>query len=342
MATGSQLQLAATRIERAAKPLRTTTVARRSLLAVVYSDHGGLDDHARQVIAAATLIADAATEVIVACLGDSNDDFAAYGADRVIVLSDCGAGQFHPEHQVQCLNALLARHRPDHLFFPERCGEADLARRLAAATRLSIATHVVELSRTELAVRDRRSQRLARRSLTRLVLLAPDAVDARLPFVGRAEVSSADAVERGASTYRDLGLTTLSSSSLPLEQARLVIAAGNGVTDFELFRRLADTLDASIGASRVAVDAGHFSRDRQIGATGKTIAAQGYLAIGISGASQHLQGIKGCRHVISINRDAAAAIVQRADLALVDDAQALMQALLDALDASQDRQEHAA
>jgi len=91
---------------------------------------------------------------------------------------------------------------------------------------------------------------------------------------------------------------------------------------------LAHTLEASIGASRVAVDDGKFSRDKQIGASGKTVSASAYLAIGISGAVQHLQGIKDCRHVIAINTDASAPMVKRADLSVIGDAEEIMSALI--------------
>ena len=81
----------------------------------------------------------------------------------------------------------------------------------------------------------------------------------------------------------------------------------------------------------VAVDDGKFARDRQIGATGKTVSASAYIAVGISGAVQHLQGIKDCRHVIAINRDNSAPIVKRADLSIIGDAEAIMQALISAI-----------
>src|SRR5581483_1404626 len=84
------------------------------------------------------------------------------------------------------------------------------------------------------------------------------------------------------------------------------------------------------GASRVAVDNGHFTRDKQVGATGKTVNASVYIAIGISGAVQHLQGIKDCRHVIAVNLDASAPIVKRANLTVIADAKETIAALNEA------------
>jgi len=108
----------------------------------------------------------------------------------------------------------------------------------------------------------------------------------------------------------------------------MIVSAGNGVRDVATFTALARSLGAAIGASRVAVDDGKFTRDQQVGATGKTVNANLYIAIGISGAVQHLQGIKDCRHVIAINLDASAPIVQRANLSVIGDAQHTMNALL--------------
>ncbi len=117
-------------------------------------------------------------------------------------------------------------------------------------------------------------------------------------------------------------------ASIALEEADFIVGAGNGVSNVETLEALARTLGAAVGASRVAVDEGKFPRDKQIGATGKTVTASAYVAVGISGAVQHLQGIKDCRHVIAINRDAGAPIVKRADLTVIGDAEELMQALL--------------
>jgi electron transfer flavoprotein alpha subunit len=78
----------------------------------------------------------------------------------------------------------------------------------------------------------------------------------------------------------------------------------------------------------VAVDDGRFPRSQQIGATGRTVQARGYLAMGISGAVQHLQGIRECRHVIAVNTDPAAPIAQRSELTVAEDVQNLMRALL--------------
>ena len=347
------------------KPQRTAQPPQDYILVIAYSERGVLDEHPRQAVAAAALLAHAQTAVVVAVLGELNEDLAPYGADIVLVLTDCGLRQFQPEYTLSRLSSLLKRYPPAHVLIPDRLnGEGDLGRRVAAAYGASVATHVVEISPDHVAtyqlVQDgsgRPVRRLARRSLPDVILLEPNIADTRLPFVGAGQrfddelhdspaddaphASDADAVQAprssGApfpSSYRDGGLRSLEASDLPLEEADLITSAGNGVADVGLFLRVAKALGAATGASRVAVDDGRFARDKQIGATGKTVSANAYIAIGISGAVQHLQGIKDCRHVIAINRDIAAPIIQRADLSIIGDARGVMQALLDAVESA--------
>ncbi|MGS0743642.1 electron transfer flavoprotein subunit alpha/FixB family protein [Glaciimonas sp. GG7] len=322
------------------KPLRTTQASVKTVLAVAHSDRGTLDDHARQVIAAAALLADATTEVVLLVFGELNDDSAALGADRVVVLPQFGSQLFAPEQELAALRNVIAALQPAHIYIPDcALSSGDLGRRLGAAMAhtASIATHVVEINSGGLATwREQRSV-IARRSLSRIILLAADAVDARLPFVGRgavdaelvASVSIAAEVDWANSVnYRDLGIKVLAASQMALDEADFILSAGNGVDDVGTFNALASALEAAVGASRVAVDDGKFRRDQQIGATGKTVSASAYLAFGISGAVQHLQGIKDCRHVITVNLDASAPMIKRADLSIIDDAHAVMQALL--------------
>ena len=344
------------------KPQRTALPPQDYILVIAYSERGVLDEHPRQAVAAAALLAHAQTAVVVAVLGELNEDLTPYGADIVLVLSDCGLRQFRPEYTLSRLSGVLKQYPPAHVLIPDRLnGEGDLGRRVAAAYGASVATHVVEISPDHVAtyqlVQDgsgRPVRRLARRSLPDVILLEPNIADTRLPFVGAGQrfdnelhdsraddaphASDSDAVQAPhssfPSSYRDGGLRSLEASDLPLEEADLITSAGNGVADVGLFLRVAKALGAATGASRVAVDDGRFARDKQIGATGKTVSANAYIAIGISGAVQHLQGIKDCRHVIAINRDIAAPIIQRADLSIIGDARGVMLALLDAVESA--------
>ena len=321
---------AAVRRPRLAQP------ASACLLVVTHPDSGGIDEHARETIAAAALLAraDEAVVVVMPCADASLQlDAAALGIDRLELLpvTEATTADARAEAVAQRCEAL----RPRLVLMPDRGDDADLGRRLAVMQGLSAAASVIEIAEGRARVRDHGTAGRVSGDATapleelELLLLARQVARTELPFLGLGEqaVLQAPAAQPMAGV-RDLGRVAGKAQQMALEEADFIVAAGNGVTDVALFHELAQALGAAVGASRVAVDDGRFPRSQQIGATGRTVQARGYLAMGLSGAVQHLQGIRECRHVMAVNTDPAAPIGQRAELTVAEDVQDLMRALL--------------
>ena len=311
------------------KPVRSAGPFSEITLVVTHPDRGALSDQARQVIAAAAILAAPHTEVVLAVLGPCHDDVAALGVDRVLVADGADGSAYLSAASVQWLQDLRRQLSPTRWLMADSGADGQLGRRFATRAGLPLAAGVAELTADNLRIPAGAGQDW-QQPHAQVMLLAKGVASPQLPFLGlgvHGEAPRWPAVAEAG--VEDLGVQTGDPATMALEEADFILAAGNGVTDLPLFHALAQALGAAVGASRVAVDDGRFARAQQVGATGKTVTASGYLAMGISGAVQHLQGIKDCRHVIAVNLDTSAPITRRADLTVVEDSRALMQALLD-------------
>lgn len=314
---------------RAAEPaLKTVVIAEPAfwVLAVPDLDDGRLSAHDRDVFGGARLLAADGGAVVAVCFGPAEGlDLA--GADRVLQFDAAVFAGYAPEARAAAVAAVIATLDPRHVLLPDTpIGGGDLGRRLAAQLGETAAVRVQKLSAGEAIARGNGGRSDYHMAPLRLLLLAPEAAD---PLGGvRHEALALPVPELDTPTrLLDRGLLAIDPNSVPLAEADFICSAGNGVHDWSAFHAVAAALGATEGGSRMVCDAGLLPRHRQVGASGTLVDPRCYLAFGIAGAPQHLQGITRCERVIAVNTDLHAEMVKRADLAIVQDAQRVMPAL---------------
>jgi electron transfer flavoprotein alpha subunit len=297
---------------------------------------GRLTAHDRDVLGLAHQLAGSTGAVLAVVFGEHKEAaFDTAGVDRLLVLDGHEYEGYAPEQRIQALQALDGQLMPRHWLFPDsRDGGAELGRRLAARLGERPATRVWSVKEGTSVSRAGAGQQDLAQAVPRLILATAECAEPVdetrhevLPLV------LTPPALRTLARIEDKGAVAVDPAAVPMAESEFILSGGNGVKDWPLFQRAAVALGATQGASRVAVDDGFMTRDRQVGASGTWVTARVYVAIGISGAIQHLQGIGGCDKVIAINLDPNCDMVKRADLSVIGDSAALLTALIAAVDA---------
>ena len=302
------------------------------VMAVLDLDGGALARGDRDLLGACRALADELGLAVAAlvCGGAAETvviDAGKWGADRVVHLADPALAAGLPVQRVDPIVAAAAMLEARHVLFNDSALGGELGRRVAARLGDRPVVNAIKLAAESVTYLGDAGRNEISGALPRVILLRPDSFDAIACEPRREARIVAGPTVATPLAQDDMGLLPVEPAHLPLDEADLIVSAGNGVSDWEGFHDLAQALGAAEGGSRVVVDAGHMPRHRQIGASGLIVAPRCYIALGISGASQHLDGIVDCPRVVAVNYDPHADMIKRADLAVIGDVQAIMPAL---------------
>ncbi|XEG72550.1 electron transfer flavoprotein subunit alpha/FixB family protein [Pseudomonas sp. abacavir_1] len=301
-------------------------------IAVVPDMVGGrLSSHDRDLLGLARKLAGEGGAVLAIVFGEHKESaFDTAGVDRLLQVEGDEYEGYAPEQRVLALRAVDGQFAPRHWLLPDsRTGGGELGRRLGASLGERPATRVWQAEGERCIGRAGAGQQDLQRPLARLILAAAECAEPVSESRHEARpVALEGGVARNLPRIEDLGPVAVDPAQIPMAEAEFILSGGNGVRDWDLFHRAAAALGATEGASRVAVDDGHMPRNRQVGATGTWVTARVYLAVGISGAIQHLQGIGACDKVVAVNMDPGCDMIKRADLSVIGDSTAILQALI--------------
>jgi electron transfer flavoprotein alpha subunit len=308
---------------------------------LIIAEHGASLDATAKCVRCATTLPGATIDVAVFGSG-----IAAVAAAAAKLAGVARVLAFDSPANAQALAAVFAPQIAGlardytHVFAPSTTFGKDLLPRVAA---LVDAPMLSDIMAVESATRFRRPIYAGNAILTVEVSDSP-------LVLGTVRIASFDAVgQDGAADVearsveapsvghtRHVGIAASGGDRPDLQAAHRVVSGGRALGSaekFQLIYQLADTLGAAVGASRAAVDAGYAPNDLQVGQTGKIIAPELYIAVGISGAIQHMTGIKDARTIVAINKDADAPIFEAADYGLVADLFEVVPQLIAALKA---------
>jgi electron transfer flavoprotein alpha subunit len=310
-----------------------------AVLVVADNDNAHLRDGTHKVVTAALKISG---DVDVLVLGKDVSGVAAQaakiaGVRKVLVAESDALGHGVAEAQADAVLSLAGNY--DAILVPATSGGKNFAPRVAAKLDVAPISEIVEVVSADTFTRPiyagNALETVQSSDAKKVITVRPTA------FAAAAEGGSASVETVGgadAAKTRFVSEEMVKSDRPELAAAKIVVSGGRAMGSAEEFQRviepLADKLGAAVGASRAAVDAGYAPNDYQVGQTGKVVAPSLYVAIGISGAIQHLAGMKDSKVIVAINKDADAPIFQVADFGLVADYKTAVPELMDALTAA--------
>jgi electron transfer flavoprotein alpha subunit len=314
------------------------------ILVVAEQREGKLNRASLETIAAAQTTGDAIKIALVGTgVSGVAQELAKAAADEVIVVDDSALKEYTADGFVMALEQLIAAERPDRLFLAHTYQTRDFAPALAARVKLPLVTDAV-------AIKDQGAGTGAVyvRPMFQGKLQADVAVAG--PHIATFQIGAfrADAMKAGSAPTRTASIAIDASKirqkpeapfkeakqAVDLSQAERIVAVGRGIKaqeHLQLAQQLAAAMGAELAASRPICDAGWLPMDRQIGSSGQTVAPKLYVALGISGAIQHLVGMKGSRTIVAVNKDPEAPIFEIADYGIAGDLFEVVPAMIAAL-----------
>jgi len=262
-------------------------------------------------------------------LGGLPDTLAQYGAAKVYVADDPALANYSGEGYTDTLAALISKIQPAVVLVGATFMGKDLAPRLAARLGVGLAADCIAFAVDGGSMVATRpifaGKALAKVKLLRTPQMAtvrPNVLPAPQQDPGKKAVVEAIAADASTVRAKVVDMVSAGKGEVDVAEAETIVSGGRGVAGpdgFAPIRSLARTLGAAVGASRAAVDAGWIEHSHQVGQTGKTVTPTLYIACGISGAIQHLAGMRTSKVIVAVNKDPEAPIFKVASYGIVGD-----------------------
>ena len=273
-------------------------------------------------------------DIHVASIGDvpssGFDQLTRHGAAKIHIIKGDGLEKYSPEGYRDALKALIEKENYDYVFAGSTSLGKDLFPRLAGAFEAGMATEVVQVKMEGDVFKGVRPL-LAGKCLADVSITGPKPhfITVRPNALGLVDSPKSAAGEQLDFTHKiDSVRAKIKdtvqgvSQKTDLTEAGIIVSGGRAMKNsdnFKILEELADVIGATVGASRAAVDSGYAPHDMQVGQTGKTVSPSLYIACGISGAIQHLAGMRTSKIIVAINSDPDAPIFSKADYGIVGD-----------------------